>query len=118
MSTSTTKWDWMYDRSKRFLESWIDDALEEIESIDDEKIDVFFFQIVQKTSAGTDHLQKTAAGVMVLLIDLEVLVEVIDAFGQKRNLNLGRTRIALVQRVLCNNFLFRHVFFLLLFVSP
>ena len=39
------KWDWMYNRSKEFLESWINDALEEIVSVEDEKIEGMYVAI-------------------------------------------------------------------------
>ena len=39
------KWDWMYNRSAKFLESWLNDALEEIESADDEKIEGIYVAI-------------------------------------------------------------------------
>ena len=44
-------------------------------------LDVLFPEVVQKASALTDHLQKPAARVMVLCVELEVLVQVVDALG-------------------------------------
>lgn len=41
---------------------------------------------------------------VVLLVGLKVLVEVIDSLGEKRDLNLGGTRIALVRCEFCDDF--------------
>ena len=46
-----------------------------------------------------DHLQQTAAGVMVLFVDLQVLGQVSDALGQYRNLDFGGTGVLLVDAV-------------------
>jgi len=40
-----SKWSWMYNRSKRYLENWINDALEEIQSPDDERVEGIFVAI-------------------------------------------------------------------------
>ena len=45
MAHAESKWNWMYNCSAKFLESWINDALEEIESIDDEKIEGIYVAI-------------------------------------------------------------------------
>ena len=37
---------------------------------------------------------------VVLLVDLKVLVEVVDALGQKCDLHFGRTRVPLAPRIL------------------
>jgi len=42
-------------------------------------LDVLCFEIVEKRAALTYHLQQSAAGVVVLLMHTEVLVEVVDA---------------------------------------
>src|SRR3546814_4523492 len=54
----------------------------------------------EQPPAATDHLQQAASGVVVLLVRRQVLVEVVDALGEKRDLDLGRTRVRLVQAVL------------------
>ena len=41
-------------------------------------LDVLSHQIVQHLAALTDHLQQAAAGVVVLLVDLQVLGELVD----------------------------------------
>ena len=46
---------------------------------------------------------------VVLLVGLKVLVEVIDSLGEKRDLNLGGTRIALVRCEFCDDFFLFHL---------
>ena len=51
----------------------------------------------------TYHLLETAAAVVVVVVSLEVLGEVLDAAGKKRDLYLGRTGVALVGLVSVDN---------------
>ena len=62
-------------------------------------IDILFHQIIQQASSLTDHLQKTSSGMEVLFVDLQMLGQVVDPFGQDRDLNLGRTGVGLVDPV-------------------
>ena len=41
----------------------------------------------------SDHFQKAAATVMILLVRLQMLGKIVDALGKNSNLNLRRTRI-------------------------
>ena len=66
-------------------------------------LDIGLLKVAKKVSSVTNHLLKASAAVMVLVIGLEMLSEVLDSVGQKRDLNLGRTGIALVSSVLLNN---------------
>ena len=68
--------------------------------------DVLFDQIVEQTAALADHLEQTAAAVVVVLVDLEMLVEMVDALGQNGDLHLGRAGIGFVDTVGLNEFLF------------
>ena len=52
-------------------------------------------QVVKKATTLRDHLEQAAARVVVLLVSLEVLGEVGDAFRKDRDLDLGRTGVAL-----------------------
>src|SRR5690349_18968438 len=63
-------------------------------------VDVHLGQVVQQTAATADHQQKTTAGVVVVLVLLEVLREVGDALAQQGDLRLGRAGVAVVQTVL------------------
>ena len=46
---------------------------------------------------------------MVLLVDLQVLVEVVDALGEQSNLNLGRTGVTLVTGLSLDDFALFHL---------
>mgnify|MGYP000202359935 CR=1 FL=1 len=62
-------------------------------------LDVLSHQIVQHLAALTDHLQQATTGVVVLLVDLQVLGQLVDASGQNGDLNLGRTGVSGVSAV-------------------
>lgn len=49
---------------------------------------------------------------VILLVSLEVLGEVVDALCEQSNLNLGRTGVAFVKGILCNDFVFEFLFHL------
>ena len=51
----------------------------------------------------TDHLEQTAAAVMVLFVFLKMLVEAVDSVCENRDLNLRRTCVTLVCLVSVNN---------------
>ena len=55
--------------------------------------------VVQQAAALADHLEEAAAGVVVLLVDLEVLGELSDALGEDGDLDLRGTGIRLVRAV-------------------
>ena len=79
-------------------------------------LDVLFLQISQQTSALTNHQQQAAVGVVVVAVQLQVLVEVVDALGQQRDLNLGGAGVALVAGIGVDDFLLSHGMFLLLLI--
>jgi len=82
-------------------------------------------KIVKQVTAMSDHLEKTAAAVVVLFVILQMLCEIVDAFCENSNLNFRAAGVAFMYGVLCNNFLLLffcecHVFHLiniLLYVS-
>ena len=45
---------------------------------------------------------------MVVLVQLQMLVQVIDALGEQGNLNLGRAGVAFVAAIGADDFLFGH----------
>ena len=69
-------------------------------------VDVSLLKVTEKVSSVTNHLQHTAAAVMVLVVSLEVLGKVLDSVGQKCDLNLGRTCVAFVSGIFFDNSLF------------
>ncbi len=52
----------------------------------------------------TNHLQQTTAGMVVMLVLLQMLGELCNALGQNRNLYLRRTGIGIMLAVCCDNF--------------
>ena len=91
--------------------------LTDTQSCDDGTVslDIYLDEVVEQRTALTDHLKKTAAGVVVLLMDLEVLGKVVDPLCQKSDLNLGRTCVALMSSVLLHD---SNLFFLKHLLSP
>ena len=79
--------------------------LSEVQLVDDRAVtlDVGLLEVAEKVSSVADHLLKSAAAVVVLVVGLEVLGEVLDSVGKKRDLYLGRTCVTLVGSVLFNN---------------
>lgn len=82
--------------------------LSDVELVDDGAValDVDLHQVAEQASSVTDHLKQSATAVMILVIRLEMLGEVVDAAGKKRDLNLGGAGIALMGGVLADNCLF------------
>jgi hypothetical protein len=68
-------------------------------------LDVGLFQIIEKAPALTDHKQKATARVVIFFMLFQVLVQVVDAHGQKRDLNLRGAGVAFVAAVLGDDFL-------------
>src|SRR3954449_7373316 len=56
-------------------------------------------EIIQQRAALVDQHQKTAARMVVLGVGLEVLGEVLDAFGQDRDLDFRRPSVAFALRM-------------------
>src|SRR6202163_1131603 len=55
---------------------------------------VFPLDVIEQRAARCDHFQKPATRMIVLHVGFEMAGEVIDAFRQDRDLNLGRAGIA------------------------
>ena len=97
--------------------------LTDTESRDDGTVslDIYLDQVVEQRAALTDHLEEAAAGVMVLLVDLEVLGEVVDALCEQSDLYLGRACVTLVSSVLLHDsslFFLQHVFHPFFYLRP
>ena len=84
---------------------WI--LLSESELFDDSAVtsDVLVLEILEKVTSLTYHLEQSATAVVVLLVDLEMLCEFIDSLGENSDLNLGRTCVAFVGCISCDDFL-------------
>src|SRR5207248_6492855 len=64
---------------------------------------VLGFEVVEKPPALADELEQAAAGVMVLLVRLEMLGEVMDALGEQCDLDLRRAGISFVRAELLHH---------------
>ena len=74
-------------------------------------LDIGLLQVAQKISSVTNHLLQAATAVVVLVVALEVFGQILDSVGQKRDLYLGRTGVAFVCSVSCDDgllFFFLH----------
>ena len=56
---------------------------------------VLRFEIIEQAAALVDHHQQAAARMVVLRVGLEMLGQVADALGEDRDLDFGRTGVAL-----------------------
>src|SRR4051794_14177041 len=63
-------------------------------------VDVLLAQVAEEAAALADQQEQTTTAVVVVLVLLQVLGEVLDALSEHRHLDLGRTGVALVRRVL------------------
>jgi hypothetical protein len=85
---------------------------------------IFIFQKIQQTPTLANHFQKSATGMMVLCVTLEMLGERIDSLGEDGYLNFGRARIRRMSLVRADDFrlaLFRQhetLFSFYLFLEP
>src|SRR5262249_53269657 len=59
-------------------------------------IDLRGLEIVQQTTTLPHHAQQTATRRVIALVNLEVLGQVVDLLGEKRDLDLGRPRVPFV----------------------
>jgi len=78
------------------------------EALDDFAVtlDVLVADVIEKRAALIDQFDQTAAGVMILLVLMEVASEVFDSRAKQRDLNLWRTRITAGELMFGNNLLF------------
>jgi len=61
-------------------------------------------QIFQQAATTTNQLQQASAGMMILLVCLEMIRQVRDALGEKSDLNLWRTRVTFMGGVCLHQF--------------
>src|SRR5262249_51971079 len=60
-------------------------------------LDVGGTHVVEHPAPATDQHEQAAPAVVVLLVDLEVFGEVVDALGEEGDLHLGRPGVGLVE---------------------
>ena len=61
---------------------------------------VVVLQVLEESTTTTNELEQAAAGVVILLVACEVTRQLVDASGEKRDLNLRGTGIAILLREL------------------
>jgi len=66
-------------------------------------LNVLLGEIVEKAAAMSDHLKKSKAAVIILLVNLKVLSQLRDTCGEDCNLNLGRARVSRVGAIFVDN---------------
>lgn len=57
-------------------------------------IGVTGLEVIQESTAGTDHFDQAMTGTMILLVLLQMLRQLLDAFCQHRNLNVRGSCVA------------------------
>src|SRR5581483_7883730 len=65
-------------------------------------LDVVAAEVVEQATSPADKHQQPPAGVMILLVDLQVRREHVDPLREERDLNLGGTGVGLVEAVLAD----------------
>lgn len=82
-------------------------------------VNVLLLEIIQKITTLTYHLKKTAARVVVVVVELQVLGEVGNSLGENGDLYLGRACVTLVCCVSLDDFglyfFVKHFFHLMFF---
>jgi len=61
-------------------------------------------QVIEKLAATAGHLQETAARVKVLAVEAQVLGQMVDPGGEKRDLDFGRAGVIVVGFILGDDF--------------
>ena len=70
---------------------------------------VLILNVAQQATAGADHFQQAQARRVIFAVRLQMFGEVVDARGQKRDLNFGRACVGVVMAVLADHFLLGHL---------
>src|SRR3954463_1301719 len=78
--------------------------LSDVEALDEVRVPlrVLALEVIEQSPAFTDQHQQSAARVVIFCVGLEVLGQVVDAFAENRDLNLGGAGIAVVRAVAAN----------------
>jgi hypothetical protein len=77
-------------------------------------LDIATLHVIEQTATLANELHESTAGVVITLVNLEVLGEVRDPVRQNRDLNLGRARVRSVSlKVLDDLLLLSHNVFAL-----
>ena len=63
-------------------------------------VDIRALHVVEEATASSDHLEQATTAVVVLLVGAEMIVQIVDAIGEDRDLNAGGPAVRLVRAVL------------------
>src|SRR5262249_27936579 len=82
--------------------SWRGELLTELQRRDDLAVPVHVgpLEIVEKLAPLADEHEQATTGMMILLVDLEMIRERLDPLAEERDLDLGRTRVGFVETML------------------
>lgn len=67
---------------------------------------IFALKVAEQSLATTNHLDEAAASLVVLLVDLQVFSNLLDAGGQYRYLHLSTTDVLLARLRCCDSLCF------------
>src|SRR5437016_4188837 len=86
---------------KRAARRPLEGLLAQSEAGDDRPValDVVLLDVIEQAATAAYQHQEASTAVMVLLVGLQMLSEMLDAFGQQRDLHLGRPCIGVVRAV-------------------
>lgn len=77
-------------------------------------LDILLLKVPEQIAPVSDHLQKAAAAVMIVFMDLEMLGEIVYPLCQDGDLHLRRTGVAVMALIVlyngCFYLFYKHVF--------
>ena len=65
---------------------------------------ILFLQVGKESSSFADHHQKTATGMIVFIVRLQMIRQIMNPFGEQRDLHARRTRILRMHPKVINDF--------------
>src|SRR5262245_9316179 len=85
--------------------SW-SDLPAQAQPLDQDAIAILIFaaEVGQQPPAATDQLEQTPARVMIVRMQLQVLDQLVDTFGQQRDLDLGGASVAAMNLIVGDDF--------------
>jgi hypothetical protein len=83
--------------------------LSETQFLDDSPVAFYLgrLEVIEKPAALAYHLEQAPSAMVVFLVDPEMLGQILDLLGEKRDLNLWRAGIVVVKSILVDNLTLR-----------
>ena len=83
----------------------VEGSFAQLQGVEERSVGVFVveFEVFEEASAAADHLQQSLAGVEIFLMGLEMRGELVDPFGEQRDLDLGGSGVLLMETELGND---------------